>query len=121
MRMIVNQPYTNSANVLAGVLLFIRKIDNDLLRLTDYWRLLEDGMALYNSFNRQIVKIGVKVPSEEADPDKSEYFNVDGTWYQCNAGLTREELDDAIQVLNETYDDFIAIIKSPIGYAYFLV
>ena len=121
MRMIVNQPYTNSANVLAAAMLFIKKKDLFLDRLEELWRPIPNGMALYDSFNRQIVKIGVEVPSEEADPDKSQYFSVDGTWYQCDAGLTREELDDAIQVLNETYDDFVAIIKSPIGYAYYLV
>ena len=121
MRMIVNQPYTNSANVLSAAMMFIKKKDLFLDRLEELWRPLPNAMALYDSFNRQIVKIGIEVPSEEADPDKSAYFNVDGTWYQCDSTLTKEELDDAIQVLNEAYDDFIAIIKSPIGYAYYLV
>ena len=120
MRMIVNQPYTNSANVLAGVMLFIKKKDLFLDRLEELWRPIPNGMALYDSFNRQIVKIGVEVPSEEADPDKSEYFSVDGTWYQCDGGLTREELDDAIQILNDVYGDSFIIHPTPIGYAYFL-
>ena len=120
MRMIVNQLYTNSANVLAAALLFIRKIDNDLLRLTDYWRPIEDGMALYDSFNCQIVRIGRAVPSQDVELDKTRFFNVDGDWYECDDQLSRVELDDAVQILNDVYGDSFIIHPSPIGYAYYL-
>ena len=121
MRMIVNQPYTNSANVLAGALLFIRKKDNDLLRLTDYWRPLADGMALYDSFNCQIVRFGRAVPSQDVDFDKTKFFNVDGDWYECDGLLSRAELNDVIQVLNDVYGDFFIIHPTAIGYAFYLV
>lgn len=119
--MIVNQPYTNSANVLAGAMLFIRKWDNDLLRLTDLWRPLEDGIALYDSFNHQIVRIGRSVQPQDVDYDKSRYFNVDGEWYECDAGLSRTELYDAIQILNDQYGDFFIIHPSGNFYEYYLV
>ena len=121
MRLIVNQPFQSTKNVLTAALSFIKKKDLFLDRLEELWRPLPDGIALYDSFNRQIVKIGIVVSSEEADPDKPEYFSVDGTWYRCDDGITRENLDDAIQILNDAYDDFIAIIKSPIGYAYYFI
>ena len=120
MKMIVNQPYTNSANVLAVAMMFIKKIDLFLDRLEELWRPLPNSMALYDSFNRQIAKIGVEVPSEEADPDKPAYFNVDGTWYQCDSALTKEELDDAIQILNDVYGDSFIIHPTAIGYAFYL-
>ena len=121
MRMIVNQPYTNSANVLSAAMLFIRKRDNELLRLTDIWRHLEDGIALYDSKNQRIVRIGRTVQSQDTDLDKSRYFSVKGVWYACEAGLSRAELNDAIQVLNDIYGDFFIIHPTGNYYEFYLV
>ena len=121
MRLIVNQPLLSTKNVLSTALFFIKKKDLFLDRLEELWRPIPEGIALYDSFNRQNVKVGIVATPQEADEDKPEYFNVDGVWYQCDANISRESLDDVIQVLNETYDDFIAIIQSHIGYAYYLV
>lgn len=118
--MLVNQPYTNSANVLAGAMLFIRKTDNDLLRLTDLWRPLADGMALYDAVNSRTVRIGRVVSSQDVDVEKTQFFNVEGEWYECDAGLSRTELNEAIRILNDVYGDFFVIHPTPIGYAYYL-
>lgn len=119
--MIVNQPYTNSANVLAAAFLFIRKSDSDLLKLTDLWRPLEDGMALYDSFNHKIVRIGRALHSQNVDLNKARYFNVDGDWYECDAELSRAELDDVIQILNNVYGEFFIIHPTGYFYEFYLV
>lgn len=122
MKMIVNQPYGNHpANVLTAALRFVKAIDKDLVKLADLWRPLPDGVALYDPTSNQATRMGRPVEvSDDPSQDNSQYFCVGGTWYECDDTITREEMEQVLQILNDVYEDSYFVEPTPIGYAHYL-
>lgn len=115
--LVVNQPCTpeHAGRVITGMFRFILGADPQLKRLEDYWRPLSDGLGLYDSFNRQVLKFAV----ETDDNENPVAFNVDGDWYIPDPHMSTGTLDDVIEVFNDYYSDKYMFSKSPIGYAYY--
>ena len=119
-KLIVNQPFQSVRNVLGATFRFLNKMDPGLKRLEDSWRLIQGGIAIRDRFNARDIPIGVEVPSEDVDSDNGCFFQVNGFWYIPDNTLSRSNLDDFLQVINDHYGkDLLAIFKSDIGYGYF--
>lgn len=119
-KLIVNQPFQNTANVLTAAFHFVTVYDPRLLRLEEHWRVLPGGIiALHDSFNNQDLPIG-KRAGDDYDPDDMHYFSNDFGNYKLLTDLSREELDDILDVFNDHYSgDCFAIDKTAIGYGYY--
>ena len=120
-KLIVNQPFTCTANVLAATLNFAHAYDPGLLRLEDHWSLTSDGVALYDSFNREAIPMGRDAAGDEYDPDDRSHCFTDGYGnYRILDNLTRSQLDDLLDVFNHYYgNDCFVVIKTLIGYGYY--
>ena len=119
-KLIVNQTFQSVRNVLGATFRFLNKMDPGLKRLEESWRLIPGGIAIRDRFNGRDIPIGVEVPSEDVDSDNGSFFQVDGFWYTQDNTLSRSNLDDFLQVINDHYGkDLLAILKSDIGYGYF--
>ncbi|MBQ6300303.1 MAG: hypothetical protein IJK79_08005 [Bacteroidales bacterium] len=122
MKMLVNQPYGNHpASVLGAALRFVRAIDKDLIRLSNLWRPLSDGIALYDPTSNQTTRFGRPVElSDDSSQNSFKYFRVGDTWYECDDTITREEMEQVLQILNDVYGDSYFVAPTPIGYAHYL-
>ena len=121
MKMIVNQPYSNPVQVLGTAFFFVKKVDQNLTRLSDLWRPSPDSIALYDSSSNQSIRFGHPVDlSEDPSQNYSKCLAVDDRCYEYDDNLTREEMEQVLQVLNNVYGDSFFIEPTPIGYAYYL-
>ena len=121
MKMIVNQPYSNPLQVLGTAFFFVKKVDQNLTRLSDLWRPSPDSIALYDSTSNQAIRFGHPVDlSEDPSQNYSKCLSVDDRCYEYDDNLTREEMEQVLQVLNNVYGDSFFIEPTPIGYAYYL-
>jgi len=122
-KLIVNQPFTSTVNVLAAALHFVHVYDPRLLRLEEHWRVYPGGVIyLHDSFNNQDIPIG-KEAGDEYDPDDHyHYFSNDFGNYKILDSLSKGQLDDLMEVLNDHYcSDCFAVSKTLIGYGYYKV
>lgn len=119
-KLMVNQPFQSTANVLAGAFHFVTIYDPQLLRLEESWVRIPGGIALHDSFNNQDIPIGRDATSEEYDPDDFHYFTDGYSNYRLLEDLSRGHLNDILEVFNDHYGaDCFAVIKTPIGYGYY--
>ena len=56
----------------------------------------------------------------DSSSDSSKYLSIGGRCYEYDVKLTREEVEQVFQVLNDVYGDTFFIEPTPIGYAYYL-
>ena len=117
-QLIVNQPFQSTYNVLSCAIHFLLCMDPGLKRLEDKWRALPGGIGLYDSFNRTRVLVGVLLEEAEGVNDYC-HFYVDDEWYKPHPDLSRGQLNDVIDVINDYYGDIFCIDKTPIGYGYY--
>ena len=119
-KLIVNQPFQSTANVLAAAFRFVIAYDPGLLRLEDRWRTISGGIAIHDSFNNQDLPIGRDASLEEYDSDDRHFFTDGDGNYRLLEDLNRSQLDDILEVFNDIYGaDCFAVIKTPIGYGYY--
>ena len=119
-KLIVNQPVQSTANVLAAAFSFVKAYDPNLHRLEDRWDLIPGGVAIRDTFNKQLLPIGRDPVGDEFDPDDPHCFRVDADPYILVKDLTRGQLDDLLEVFNELYSaDCFAVDKTPIGYGFY--
>lgn len=119
-KLIVNQPFQSTENVLAAAFRFIRAYDPHLLRLEDRWDLIPGGVAIRDTFNKQLLPVGRDPLGDEFDPDDPHCFRADTEPYILVQDLSREQLDDLLDVFNELYSaDCFAVDKTPIGYGFY--
>ena len=118
MKMIVNQPYSNPVQVLGTAFFFVKKVDQDLINLSDLWRPSSDGIALYDSTSNKNIHFGR--PVVDSSSDSSKYLSIGRSCFVYDVKLTREEVEQVFQVLNDVYGDTFFIEPTPIGYAYYL-
>ena len=119
-RLMVNQPFQSTANVLAAAFGFVLAFDPRLLRLEDRWRVLPGGIAIHDSFNNQDIPFGRDASSEEYDPDDCHFFTDGDDNYRLLEKLDRTQLDDILEVFNDLYGaDCFGISKTPIGYGFY--
>ncbi len=117
---IVNQPFQSTANVLAAAFSFVKAYDPQLRRLEDRWDLISGGVAIRDTFNMQLLPIGRDPVGDEFDPDDLHCFYADTDPYILVKDLSREQLDDLLDVFNELYSaDCFAVDKTPIGYGFY--
>ena len=102
-KLIVNQPFTCTANVLAAALHFAHAYDPKLLRLEEDWRMISGGIALHDSFNNQDVPMG-KDSGNDYDPNDRFHCFTDGyANYRILDNLTRDQLNNLLAVFNDHY------------------
>ena len=119
-KLIVNQPFQSTANVLAAAFRFVLAYDPRLLRLEDRWRTITGGIAIHDSFNNQDLPIGRNVLPGEYDSDDRHYFTDGDGNYRLLEDLSRSQLEDILEVFNDIYvADCFAVCKTPIVYGYY--
>lgn len=119
-KLIVNQPFQSTANVLAGAFRFVRAYDPQLLRLEELWRITPDGISLYDSFNKQDLPFGRKASPEEWNPDDMHCLSFEGEHFMLLTDFSRGHLNDILDVFNDNYGgDCFCVLKTPIGYGYY--
>ena len=119
-KLIVNQPFQSTANVLAAAFNFVRAFDPQLLRLEERWTLSDGGVSIRDTFNSQSLPFGRDASDEEYNPDDPHCFTDGYGHYILRTDLSKSELDDVLEVFNELYcSDCFAISKTPIGYGYY--
>lgn len=119
-KLMVNQPFQSTANVLAAAFRFVTAYDPGLLRLEERWRNIPGGIAIHDSFNNQDLPIGREASGEEYNPDDRHFFTDGYGNYRLLEELDRSRLNDILEVFNDLYGaDCFAVIKTPIGYGYY--
>lgn len=118
-RLIVNQPFSSTGNVLGAAFRFVLSSDPRLLRLEDRWRRIPGGVALHDSFNNIDLPIGRDVLPGEYDTDDPNYFTDGYGSYRLLTDLSRSKLDDILEVFNDIYGDCFVVMKTAIGYGYY--
>lgn len=119
-KLIVNQPFQSTANVLAAAFRFVCAYDPQLLRLEERWRTFSGGIAIFDSFNHQSLPIGRNATTEEYDPDDLHFFTDGYSNYRLLEDLSISQLDDILEVFNDLYGgDCFAVKKTTIGYGYY--
>ena len=73
-KLIVNQPFQSTANVLAAAFHFVKIYDPQLRRLEESWVMVPGGVAIHDSFNNQNIPIGRDASLEEYDSDDFHFF-----------------------------------------------
>ena len=110
----MNQPGFNRGNVLETLFRFIVKIDPTLKRLEDDFRFGEKLLLIHDRFNN--IDIPIAVEAENADMDDPFLWTVEGIHYLPKRDISQTELNDFVEVVNDNYNDYWIISKSPIGY-----
>ncbi len=120
-KLIFNQPFSSTVNLLSASLHFVHGFDPRLLRLEEHWRVYPGGIiALHDSFNNQDIPIGREAGDEYDPDDLFHFFSNDFGNYKILDNLTRSQLDDILDVFNDHYcSDCFAISKTPIGYGFY--
>ena len=121
-KLIVNQPFQSVRHVLGATFLFLKAMDPGLKRLEESWLFIPNGIAIRDRFNNNDIPIGIEIPPKDVDPDDGGFFQVDSHWYKPDDSLSRSELDDFLQVVNDHYGaDLFAVQKTRIGYGFYKV
>ena len=119
-KLIVNQPFQSTANVLAAAFHFVKIYDPQLRRLEESWVTVPGGVAIHDSFNNQNIPIGRDASLEEYDSDDFHFFTDGYANYRLLEDLPKSDLDDILEVFNDHYGaDCFAVSKTPIGYGYY--
>lgn len=117
-KLMVNQPFNCTYNVLSATIHFLLCFDHDLKRLEEKWRCLPEGIGLYDSFNRKDVLVGIPLSEGEEVKEYNNFYAYD-QWYKPHPNLTRSQLDDFLEVVNDYYGDIFFVARTPIGYGYY--
>ena len=121
-KLIVNQPFQSVSHVLGATFLFLKAMDPGLKRLEESWLFIPNGIAIRDRFNNNDIPIGIEIPPKNVDSDDGGFFQVDSHWYKPDDSLSRSELEDFLQVVNDHYGaDLFAVQKTPIGYGFYKV
>ncbi len=110
----MNQPGFNCGNVLETLFRFIAMVDPEFKRLEDDFRFGEKLLLIHDRYNNQDIPIAEEAP--EADTDVPFLWLVDTTYYLPKRDISKTELNDFVEVVNDNYGDYWLISKSPIGY-----
>ena len=110
----MNQPGFNRGNVLATLFRFIAMIDSEHKRFEELFRYQENLLLIHDKFNN--IDILIATEGKDVDMDAPFLWTVDGIHYLPQRDISQEELNDFIEVVNDNYDDYWMISKSPIGY-----
>ena len=117
-KLIVNQPFQSTHNVLALAIRFLIGLDPGLKRLEDYWRWYPKHIALYDSFNCIDVPVGVPMAEGEELRDYYHFYALD-EWYKPHPNLGLSQLNDVLEVFNDRYGDIFYIARTRIGYGFY--
>ena len=121
-RLFLNQPCSDEVgfrNVLVATFRFIRSYDHELLRLKDLWRIVPEGIALYDEEDDTNRLIGRKASAEEWKPEDVSCFCIEGQLFILERDLSLPRLEQLLNIFNKYYSDSILILRSAIGYGYF--
>ena len=119
-KLVVNQPFQSTGNVLAAAFRFVYAYDPRLLRLEEHWRVFPGGIAIHDSFNNQDLPIGRDAAGDDYDPDDLSCFTDGYSNYRLLDTLDQSQLDDILEVFNDHYcADCFAISKTAIGYGFY--
>lgn len=119
-KLIVNQPFQSTANVLAAAFRFVCAYDPHLLRLEEHWRVIPNGIAIHDSYNNQDLPFGREATMEEWESEGYKCFSNDYGSYRLLDDLSKDLLDDILEVFNDHYSgDCFAISKTAIGYSFY--